>query len=380
MLPRSPHALARPAAQQESSAHAVPPLSRLHGDIDARGARLDFAVNVAEPTPPEWLVADLTAELSHLAGYPHAEQDAAARQKIAQYHGISPDHVLILCGASEGFSMLPKLNPAKAALIHPSFSEPDLVLFHAGVEIQRIVLPEPFTLDNVFSSETTGATELDMVVIGNPTNPTGVIHSCEQLGELRSHGRYLVVDEAFMDIVGETESMIGAGKAGDPHSGFDDVIVLRSLTKTWSIAGLRVGYLVASPAVIHKLTQGRAHWPVGSLAFRAIQSIMTTGAEQLEALRTAVTRHREDMVEQLEQAGFRLVVPSAAPFILVQPPEEMRGDAEHMRRQLLSHGIAVRRCDTFPGLDSSYWRLAVRSREYVSELITKLQQIGVDPK
>ncbi|BFN19752.1 aminotransferase [Corynebacterium ulcerans] len=380
MLHGFPHALATAATNQAPSTPTVPPLSRLHGDIDARGARLDFAVNVADPTPPEWLVADLAAELSHLAEYPHDEQDESARQLIAQYHGISPDHVLILCGASEGFAMLPQLKPTKAALIHPSFSEPDLVLFDAGVELQRIILPEPFTLDGTLALDPAEDIGPDMVVIGNPTNPTGVLHSVEQLCGLRSPGRHLVVDEAFMDIVGESESMIGPGKAGDPHSGFDDVIVLRSLTKTWSIAGLRVGYLVASPEVIHTLTHGRAHWPVGSLAFRAIESIMTTGVSQLEALRSAVIQHREDMVKQLEHAGFSLVAPSVAPFILVQPPAEMRGDAEHMRRELLSLGIAVRRCDTFPGLDSTYWRLAVRPREYVGELIEKLQQIGVDPK
>ena len=83
--------------------------------------------------------------------------------------------------------------------------------------------------------------DADLVVIGNPTNPTGVLHPAETLARLCRPGRLVVVDEAFMDAVpGEPETLI----TGGPMAG---VLVLRSLTKTWGLAGLRAGYVVGDP-------------------------------------------------------------------------------------------------------------------------------------
>ena len=105
--------------------------------------------------------------------------------------------------------------------------------------------------------------DADLVVVGNPTNPTSVLHTREDLLALRRPGRILVVDEAFADSVpGEPESL-----AGDC---LPDVLVLRSLTKTWALAGLRVGYALGAPEVLARLTAQRAHWPVGTLQLTAI--------------------------------------------------------------------------------------------------------------
>ena len=89
--------------------------------------------------------------------------------------------------------------------------------------------------------------DADLVIVGNPTNPTAVLHTREQLLALRRPGRILVIDEAFADsIPGEPESL--AAEA------LPDVLVLRSLTKTWSLAGLRVGYALGSPDLLARLT------------------------------------------------------------------------------------------------------------------------------
>ena len=85
--------------------------------------------------------------------------------------------------------------------------------------------------------------DADLVVIGNPTNPTSVLHPARLINSLRRRGRLVVVDEAFMDCVpGETETMIGDDMTG--------LVVLRSLTKTWGLAGLRAGYVIGDPKLI----------------------------------------------------------------------------------------------------------------------------------
>ena len=101
--------------------------------------------------------------------------------------------------------MLPNLRPTLAAVIAPSFTEPDVALRAAGVPVHHVVLDPPFGLAGAQVPE-----EADLVVVGNPTNPTAVLHTREQILALRRPGRIVVVDEAFADAVpGEPESLAG---------------------------------------------------------------------------------------------------------------------------------------------------------------------------
>ncbi|STC67292.1 putative aminotransferase [Corynebacterium diphtheriae] len=337
-------------------------LSRIHGDDDAFGARLDFAVNVAEAQPPTWLIQRLQSAVTDLAAYPHSSDLAAVTAKIARYHGVSEDHVLVLSGVSEGFAMLPQLKPENAVIIHPGFSEPDIVLTDAHIPVHRCILAPPFELS--FENIPANA---DLVVIGNPTNPTGVVHSKELLAQLCAPGRTVVIDEAFLDIVGEQYSMIDQLDAVE-----GELIIFRSLTKTWSIAGLRVGYAIARPETLARLSAYRRHWPMGTLQLRAIEAVFDTGIMQLPERRAEMIAQRTEMIEMLTNSGFRCVSSSQAPYILVRPPSTQ---PEELRMALKAQGIAVRRCDTFPGLEFSYWRLAVRPRDQVQRLLTAIDNI-----
>ena len=159
---------------------ACPP-SRIHGDIAARGARIDFSVNVATSTP-SWLIDALNSEIANLAAYPDADRLAAAEELIAEYHGVPPDYVMLLAGAAEGFVLLPHLPITHPTIIHPGFSEPDIIFTDAGRPVDRVILPEPF---NVLPSISDDA---DLVVIGNPTNPTGVLWRPDDLLGLDATG------------------------------------------------------------------------------------------------------------------------------------------------------------------------------------------------
>ncbi len=308
---------------------------------------LDFAVNVRRPHPPSWLVQQLNARLPDLARYPSTADVATAQDAVALRHRRARNEVLPLAGAAEGFALLSNLHPRLAAIIAPSFTEPEAVLSAAGIAVHHVVLPPPFTLDAVLGADGV-PDEADLVVIGNPTNPTSVLHTREQLLALRRPGRILVVDEAFADsIPGEPHSL-----AGDA---LPDVLVLRSLTKTWGLAGLRVGYALAAPALLARLTAQRAHWPVGTLQLTAIAACCTPQAVAEAAADAARSVGlREAMVAGLESVGLE-VVDGRAPFVLFRSP-----DAEAIRNRLRDNAIAVRRCDTFVGLQECYLRAAVR--------------------
>jgi histidinol-phosphate aminotransferase len=304
---------------------------------------LDFAVNVRAGGPPSWLVDRLAARVTELGRYPSASDEGRAVAAVAARHGRRTDEVALLAGGAEGFALLPRLRPRLAALIAPSFTEPEAVLAAAGVPFCHVVLAAPYGLPGAAVPD-----EADLVVVGNPTNPTGVLHGREEILALRRPGRIVVVDEAFADaIVGEPASL-----AADS---LPDVVVLRSLTKTWALAGLRVGYALGAADVLDRLTARRPHWPLGTLQLEAIAACSApeavaeskVGARRLETLRA-------EMVAGLAGIGLD-VADGHAPFVLFSVP-----DAELMRKHLDGKGIAVRRCDTFVGLDGEFLRAAVR--------------------
>ncbi|MFD4469325.1 Rv2231c family pyridoxal phosphate-dependent protein CobC [Rhodococcus sp. NPDC058505] len=332
---------------------------RHHGDVDAVPGLVDFAVNVRGEGPPRWLAARLTAQLATLGRYPSASAERAAREQVAARHGRDPEEVLLLSGGAEGFAMLPRLGSRLAALIHPSFTEPEWALRQAGIPVQQVLLPPPYRLAAAAVPDAA-----DLVVLGNPTNPTSVLHPAADVLALRRDGRIVVVDEAFGDAVpGEPESLAGQS--------LPDVLVLRSLTKTFALAGLRCGYALGDPGVLARLQQGRAHWPLGSLQVEAIRACSepeaVAWAEREAAL---IASERAAMLALLGAAGVEVVGPASAPFLLLRVP-----DADLVRKKLQDGGIAVRRCDTFPGLDPNHLRVAVRAADPAQTLVSALTEV-----
>ncbi len=336
-------------------------LLRHHGDMDAVPGLLDFAVNVRGAGPPAWLRDRLAEALNWLGRYPSAAQDAAARAAVAARHGRDPAEVLVLAGVAEGFALLPALVPRLAAVVHPSFTEPEVALRRAGIPVARVLTDPAHRLQ----PERVPA-EADIVVLGNPTNPTSVLHPAGTVRALARPGRVLVVDEAFADAEpGEPQSLVADGAT-------PGLLVLRSLTKTWALPGLRAGYALGSPDLLARLAGPRPPWPVGTLVLEAVQACSAPAAVAEAAAAAAQTRrHREWMAHRLaELPGVTVHQPASAPFLLLHVP---RG--ERVRAALAAAGIAVRRADTFPGLTPDHLRVAVRPPEIATLLVEALSRV-----
>ncbi|MFE0250523.1 Rv2231c family pyridoxal phosphate-dependent protein CobC [Streptomyces sp. NPDC059010] len=342
---------------------------RHHGDAEVRddgSALVDLAVNVRADTPPAWLRERIAESLGSLAAYPDGR---AARAAVAARHGLPVERVLLTAGAAEAFVLLARaLKVRRPVVVHPQFTEPEAALRDAGHTVDRVLLREEdgFRLDPAAVPE-----EADLVVIGNPTNPTSVLHPAASLARLARPGRTLVVDEAFMDAVpGEREAL--AGRTDVPG-----LVVLRSLTKTWGLAGLRIGYVLAAPDTIADLERAQPLWPVSTPALTAAETCVSPRA-LAEAAHAAhrIAADRAHLVAGLgafAAAGLRVVEPAEGPFVLVRLP----GAAE-VRRRLRDLGYAVRRGDTFPGLGEEWLRLAVRDRATVRRFLTALER-ALDP-
>ncbi|HET6352802.1 Rv2231c family pyridoxal phosphate-dependent protein CobC [Streptomyces sp.] len=334
---------------------------RHHGDAEVRDAGLiDLAVNVRTGTPPDWLRARIADSLTGLAAYPDGR---AARAAVARRHGLPVERVLLTAGAAEAFVLLARaLKVRHPLVVHPQFTEPEAALRDAGHEVARLLLREEdgFRLDPAAVPETA-----DLVIIGNPTNPTSVLHPADDIAELARPGRLLVVDEAFMDAVpGEPEAL--AGRTDIPG-----LVVLRSLTKTWGLAGLRIGYVLADADTIATLERAQPLWPVSTPALAAAEACMEPAAlkEAEQAAQLLATERAHLLAGLAEFDEVRVVASAQGPFVLVH----VRRGAE-VRVRLRALGFAARRGDTFPGLGPGWLRLAVRDRATTNRFLQALDQ------
>ncbi|HVT64192.1 MAG TPA: Rv2231c family pyridoxal phosphate-dependent protein CobC [Mycobacteriales bacterium] len=331
-----------------------------HGDADVDptdAGQLDLAVNVRRREPPEWLVARLHDGLRNLGSYPRADAATAA---VAARHGRPPGEVLVTNGAAEAFTLIARALPfTRAVCIHPSFTGPEAALRDAARDVERVILPEPFGLDPALVPD-----DADLVVLGNPTNPTGRLHPAAAIAGLARPGRTLVVDEAFADAIpGEPESLAGC-------TDIPGLVVVRSLTKTWGLAGLRVGYVLAAPDLIATLAAAQPEWPVNSLALDALEACSSPEAVAwADAQARVLAEWRRDFVAALAAVPeVHVVDGGAAPFVLLRVP-----NGEQQRERLRDQGIVVRRGDTFPGLGPDWVRLAVVAPEQHERIVAGLR-------
>jgi histidinol-phosphate aminotransferase len=319
---------------------------RHHGDAEVAPGMLDAAVNVRLAAPPGWLRAALVASLDDLARYPDPGPATAA---VAARHRRPPSEVLLTAGAAEAFVLLARaLRPGLAAVVHPSFTEPEAALRAAGHPVRRVLLDptDGFRLDPRLVPDAA-----DLVVLGNPTNPTSVLHPAATVTALARPGRILVVDEAFGDCVpGEPQSLASARDV-------PGLVVVRSLTKTWALAGLRIGYLLAPADVVGLLAAAQPAWAVSTpaLVAAAACSTVTARAEADRAAMDLVGRRARFAALLAAIDGVWVTPAATASFLLVRTAGGLA-----VREALRNAGIAVRRGDTFPGLGPDWLRVTVR--------------------
>jgi histidinol-phosphate aminotransferase len=336
---------------------------RHHGDVDAAPGLLDFAVNVQGSAPPPWLRDRLVVALDGIGRYPAAAHDEQAREAVAARHGRRPEEVLVLAGSAEGFALLPALRPRLAAVVHPGFTEPEAALRAAGVDVVHVLTDEA---DGHRLHPDAVPAAADLVVIGNPTNPTGVLHPAADVCALAAPGRVLLVDEAFADAVpGEAESLADAADV-------PGLLLFRSLTKTWALAGLRAGYALGDPELLARLATPRPPWPVSTLALEAVIGCSTpTAVEESGRAAERLAAARAEQAERLAGVPGLRVLPGTAPYLLLRLPD---GCGERVRAAVRAAGIAVRRGDTFPGLGPDHVRVAVRPAAQVDRLVAAFSE------
>lgn len=384
------------------------------GDIYGDAAvELDFSVNTNRLGMPEAVRDAVIASTAAWEQYPDALCRKLRRAAAAFYEAdgtpIPEDWLVFGNGASDIlYAVVAAVHPKQAILLAPGFSEYEQALRMCGCGIRWLHLKEEngFSLESVreelyaiLFDGSGDASKIDSVptlsskhenvwekilILGNPNNPTGRAISATELERLaevcRETHTWLMLDECFQwfldtrrecSFVGNLLNGVGA-----------HVILLNALTKICSMAGLRLGYgIIPNAGLRERLEKFRQPWSVsapaqaGGVAAFAVLADHSEG-NLLEWTVKSLQAERPRLAEKLEELGF-IVYPSQTNYLLFRSPDE---DSRDYKQGCLEHGILIRACENFEGLNRHYYRVAVRNREENERLINILKEVQSEEK
>ncbi|HLZ72925.1 MAG TPA: histidinol-phosphate transaminase [Dehalococcoidia bacterium] len=321
---------------------------------------IDFSVNVSPIGPPAG-VRD-AIEAVDLAAYPDPDCTSLVADLAARLD-VPADRVLVGNGSTELIQLLARVfvhRGQRPVALAPTFGEYAVATELAGGSLypwQASAL-RGFRWNLKNKPDVLRRVSPPLVFVCNPNNPTGVYLGKDEVRTLAAAltGGPLLLDEAYVGFLDEPWNALDLVESGR-------VIVLRSLTKDYGLAGLRLGYLVAHPDVIGAVRRLQPAWSVNAPAQAAGRAALADDA-YLPRMRAAVREGKEVLTTGLDELGLALHA-GAANFVLVQV-----GDATKLRLALLRRGFAVRDCTSF-GLPE-YIRIGVRGTQDCRKLLAAL--------
>ncbi|TVP50268.1 MAG: threonine-phosphate decarboxylase [Halomonas sp.] len=333
----------------------------------------DFSANLNPLGPPAWVSTWLTHQLAGLERYPSPDY-TAARQAIAAHHKLQPEQVLLTNGGAEAIFLAAALHAGKrAAVLTPCFGEYARACHAHRLSLTEIALPAPhFALDLEALLATLNG--IDVLFLCRPNNPTATLIDFPAMEVLLEHtaliGCRVVVDEAFIDMVGVTPQQVSLASllVRYPH-----LILLHSMTKFYTLPGLRLGYMLADAAMITSAAAHQPPWSVNHLAAELVAPLLEDTAFARRTERWLATE-RSRMMQALTQLGFELV-PSHACFFLMRPSAAHGISCDTLFEQLLRRGILVRHTHNFSGLDGDWLRVALRDEPANRRLVNVLKKV-----
>ena len=330
------------------------------GDIYGGKVLLDFSANTNPlGTPPGVLkaVQDVLTQL-------HRDSDPYCRSlvhAISEHEGVPEEYILCGSGAAELiYSYCQAVKPVCALELAPTFSEYALGLEMVGCKVDRYALSQEmeFAVDRELLKYVAD-TKPDVLFLCNPNNPTGktvdrglmteILELCTRQGIL------LFVDECFLDLCENGESL-------KPHlTGNPNLFLLKAFTKSYGMAGLRLGYCLCSDsALLHRMSQTVQPWNISTPA-QAAGIAALKEREFLQRSKALIREERGWLKNELEKAGLP-VCDSEANYLLFLGPG-------FLSEKLREKGISIRDCSNYHGLGRGWYRIAVRTHEENAVLI-----------
>lgn len=320
------------------------------GNVYAHPGCLDFSASLNPLGLPQAVREVLSANVDAFAQYPDPACTELTRA-LAEFERVPESWVVPCAGATDAFARLCAVTRPRAALVcAPCYAGYEQALAQTDAEVvaHRLDAQDGFEVGtDLVRSIHKG---IDLVFIANPNNPTGrcvrpeVLVAC--LERAQACGTTVVLDECFIDLTQRPGSNELLGSY--PH-----LVLVKAFTKSFALAGLRLGYALCSDkAMVEHLHEAGQPWAVSVPAQLAGVACLADKTYLVRA-RDLVARERDRLVRALRSCGMR-VVDAEANYLMFRGPEGLAD-------KLLDAGVLVRSCANFPGLDDTWYRIAVRT-------------------
>ncbi|MBI5892076.1 MAG: threonine-phosphate decarboxylase [Deltaproteobacteria bacterium] len=298
-----------------------------------------------------------------------------ARQELSRFHNIPIENILAGNGSTEFIYLIPQIfKPKKTLIIEPAFSEYRNSLEICGCKVETYPLwtdfkSVPAKMPDIEKIYLMLKNNYDLVYLGNPANPTGALLKKGAIlkiaDECKKYSALLMVDEAFIDFAEEESIKKEAVER-------DNLIVIRSMTKFFAMAGLRFGYLISSQKIVKNIASFQPPWSVNTIAsMAAIASLKDTN--YIEDTKKWFTSESEFLFEELNSIHGLKAYPSRANYFLAEIMIEGI-TSKMLYEMLLKNSIIIRDCSSF-GLGESFFRTAVKGRKENTILLEGLKKI-----
>lgn len=339
---------------------------RVHGGNPPPGV-IDFSSSQNPLPHPEWLQEELLGCVRERVYTRYYDPELREiKELLAELDRVEGVNIHVANGSAEILAWLPAaLKPEAIVVVEPNFGDHEIQARALEARLHRVTVrlsPERISLGRV------SLPRRPLIVLSRPNNPTGMTLGREELEWLEDEASrlqgWLVVDEAFQPL-----------SDVEPHAPGERTIILRTLTKSLSTPGLRLGYAYSQdPRVVERLEGARQPWPLDAITLctytRILSERMREAREYIREGREASLAWGRELASELESIGLR-VYRSRAPFLLVRHPVSH----PEAGRRLNMLGVHVRDAGSFHGLDHTYSRVSVRSPPENRVLVRAFQEL-----
>ena len=332
---------------------------------------LDLSASLNPLGPPSGLREALEGALEVICHYPDRHNTELVEAMAGQL-GLEPGNILPGNGSTALIRLLGRaLDLSCIQVVAPAFGEFSRALAIAGRHFHYYILPEnrdfviePRDMDSLWRDNPT------CLIITNPMTPSGGLHGLDfmdwLLGQAERRQCWVVLDEAFIDFAPRESREWVLGKLNQNRK----LLVLRSMTKFYCLAGLRLGYMMGHPDTLAELAPLGEPWSVNTLASAAGVHCLAQ-REYAEKTRELIRKWREEMAARLEKMGL-YVFPSQVNYLLTRLPEP-GPDAAAVAAACARQGVLLRDCSNFSGCTRRNLRLAVTTSEEQERLFRVLE-------
>ncbi len=322
------------------------------------------------PPPPEFLQA-LVAQVRDIAYNRYPDRSARAlREALAELHGVRPEQVFAANGSNEVLQCICLAYGGagrKAAMFEPTYALHSHIAHLTGTEMVQGQRQPDFTLDTDAVIELIATEHPSIVFLCSPNNPTGLAEDASTVSAVLAAA--LRQEPSALVVVDEASGQFAAWSALELVSEGVPLAVVRTYSKTWSMAALRLGYVIAPSEVVKVLERVALPYHLDALK-QAAGRLALQFSEQMESRVASVVAERDRIIRELSKMPVR-VWPSQANFVLWCP--ESRSGAETWEA-LVQRSVLVRDTSSWPGLDGCL-RTTVGTREENDKFLSALEEV-----